>query len=81
MRFTLRTPFAQNRVHRPDIVDVTTRTSTSHDDGFIKIGVGFIVHDSSLYPARTEKTIFNAGFSYSSTGYSSIGEPQKFTAY
>ena len=49
-------------VHRPERVDVTTRTS--HNDGFITIGAGFIEYDSSLYPARTKRTIFNTGFYY-----------------
>jgi hypothetical protein len=48
--------FAQNHVHRPDFVDVTTRTS--HHDGFIKIGAGFIEHDSSLYPALDAEDSF-----------------------
>ena len=60
-------------VHRSDFVHVTTRTS--HDDGFIKIGAGFIVHGFSLFPARRFLIMhFRAG-------YSSIGEPQKITMY
>ena len=60
-------------LHRPDFVHVTTRTS--HDDGFIKIGAGFIVHGFSLFPARRFLIMhFRAG-------YSSIGEPQKITMY
>ena len=59
--------------HRPDFVNVTTRTS--QDDGFIKIGAGFIVHGFSLFPARRFLIMhFRAG-------YSSIGEPQKITMY
>ena len=63
-------------VHRPEHVDVTTRTS--HNDGFITfitIGAGFIVHGFSLFPARRFLIMhFRAG-------YSSIGEPQKITVY
>ena len=64
---------AKSCVHRPDFVHVTTRTS--QDDGFIKIGAGFIVHGFSLFPARRFLIMhFRAG-------YSSIGEPQKITMY
>jgi len=60
-------------VHRSDFVHVTARTS--HDDGFIEIGAGFIVHGFSLFPARRFLIMhFRAG-------YSSIGEPQKITMY
>ena len=60
-------------VHRSDFVHVTTRTS--HDDGFIEIGAGFIVHGFSLFPARRFLIMdFRAG-------YSSTGEPQKITMY
>ena len=49
--------------------------TASHDDGFIKIGAGFIVHGFSLFPARRFLIMdFRAG-------YSSIGEPQKITMY
>ena len=59
--------------HRSDFVHVTTRTS--HDNGFSKIGAGFIVHGFSLFPARRFLIMhFRAG-------YSSIGEPQKITMY
>jgi hypothetical protein len=60
-------------LHRPDFVDVTTRTA--HDNGFIKISAGFIVHGFSLFPARR---FLIMDFR---TGYSSIGEPQKITMY
>ena len=64
---------AKSCVHRPEHVDVTTRTS--HNDGFITIGAGFIVHGFSLFPARRFLIMhFRAG-------YSSIGEPQKITVY
>ena len=61
------------QVHRSDFVHVTTRTS--HYDGFIEIGAGFIVHGFSLFPARRFLIMdFRAG-------YSSTGEPQKITMY
>ena len=52
------TTFFNFQVHRSDFVHVTTRTS--HDDGFIEIGAGFIVHGFSLFPARR---FFYNGFS------------------
>ena len=67
------TTFFNFQVHRSDFVHVTTRTS--HDDGFIEIGAGFIVHGFSLFPARRFLIMdFRAG-------YSSTGEPQKITMY